>query len=188
MCATFSITGSPSFSSAGEGSQKPCSGGESSWQGTVQPRAVPGQLVLPPQDVPRLQTHAGCQMEPRGDIFWCCLYTKAHGSLISWASSMPRAQAWLLPRPSQTIPFEVRAAGKCQNKARCPSLCISSWLGQLRAELRAVVLSPSGKGRGDLKQVPEVSLFLFGTSETLSATSGGVLVGHKSQWWLASLS
>lgn len=55
MHATFSITGSPSFSTAGEGSQKPCSGGESSWQGTVQPRAVPGQLVFPPQDVPRLQ-------------------------------------------------------------------------------------------------------------------------------------
>lgn len=28
--------------------------------------------------------------------------------------------------PGCTIPFEVSAAGKCQNKARCPSLHISS--------------------------------------------------------------
>lgn len=50
MCATFGSTGFPSFSGAGEGSQKPLSGRESSWQGTIQPRAVPGQLVFPPQD------------------------------------------------------------------------------------------------------------------------------------------
>lgn len=124
--------------------------------GTAQSSAR--ELVFPPQEEPRLQTHAGCQMEPRGNIFWWCLYTEAHGSLISWASSMPRAEAWLLPHPSQTIPFEVRAAGKCQSKARCPSLHISSWLDQLRAELRTVVLSPSGKERGGLKQVPKVSL------------------------------
>lgn len=136
MCATFVVTAFPSFSGKalkGHGVEEKAAG-----KAQHSPERCQG-LVFPPQDAPRLQTHAGCQMEPRGNIFWCCLYAKAHGSFISWASSMPRAQAWLLPHPSQTIPFEVRTAGKCQNAARCPSLCISSWLDQLRAELRAVV-------------------------------------------------
>lgn len=49
MFATFGSTGFPSFSGAGEGSQKPLSGGESSWQGTVQPEQCQGSWCSLPK-------------------------------------------------------------------------------------------------------------------------------------------
>lgn len=44
MCEAFSITNFPSFSPAGEGFQKPASGGENS---LACPVAAPGEVVFP---------------------------------------------------------------------------------------------------------------------------------------------
>lgn len=100
------------------------------------------------------------------------------------ALRVSRLQVWLhpillRPFPLMSVPL---ANAKMKPDARlhtAPAESRGTVLDPFRSKPRAVILSPSGKGEGGLKQVPKASLLLFGTLVTSPLTRSAALVRRR---------
>lgn len=100
------------------------------------------------------------------------------------ALRVSRLQVWLHPIPLRPFPLMSvpLANAKMKPDARlhaAPAESRGAVLDPFRSKPRAVILSPSGKGEGGLKQVPKASLLLFGTLVTSPLTRSAAPVRRR---------